>query len=103
MARLITVTYDIVTPESAEQGDFAESGWIDDEGTEMISPAEAIKFLRREGADQPSSSYFHSGVWYSASKGENYRTGAETTHSYHLKGFTPRAERMVWDAIIGSD
>lgn len=29
MTRTYHVTYDIVTPESAEDGDYAESGWVD--------------------------------------------------------------------------
>jgi hypothetical protein len=101
MARLITITYEIVTPESAKQGDVEERGWIDDEGVAMASPAEAIKFLRDKGATQASSTAFHPGVWYSDCGDTDYKTGADETRSYHLKGFTERAQRIIFDAING--
>lgn len=93
---LIRTTYDIVTPESAEDGDFAETGWVDKEGTEY-SVADAIRKL--EGCE-PSSTSFHEGVWYTQSDGNtNYVTGAETRESYHLKGFTKQQEQRIYDAI----
>ena len=36
--RTYHVTYDIVTPESAEDGDYAESGWIDSRGWHCQAP-----------------------------------------------------------------
>lgn len=100
----IAITYEIVTPESAEIGDAEERGWIDEEGV-LIEPDEdndetlveaAAKFLRDEGATEPSSSSFHRGVWYSWPDSQtDYRTGAETTQSYHLRGFTPAQEEQI--------
>ncbi len=97
--RKILTTYHTVTPESAEVGDFAETGWIDDEGVEIQSPAVAIQFLRTHFAFEPSSSHFHPGIWYSDSGTTDDTTGEDETRSYHLTGFTERAEKMVFDAI----
>lgn len=97
--RKIRITYSITTPESAEHGDFAETGWINDEGIEMNSPAEAIKFLKSHHANEPSSSFFHSHLWYNDGGTTDDETGEDEERSYHLVGFTERAERMIYDAI----
>jgi hypothetical protein len=98
---LIRTTYDVVTPESAEQGDFADTGWIDEEG-QKLSPAEAVKWLRHEGvgpfeAEEAGST---SSGWYTVEAGTNYQTGAETRHSFHLKGYTPNQRRAIHEALL---
>ena len=114
--RRIRQTYDIVTPESAEHGDYAESGWIDEEGT-PIEPdqwdmdkadwdyftavvAVAVSTIEREGSVEPSSSEFCSGVWYSTIGDEiDYRTGEHTRYHFHLTGFTREEEKAIFAAI----
>jgi len=34
--RRIRQSYDVVTPKSARNGDYAENGWIDEEGAEIV-------------------------------------------------------------------
>ena len=34
--KLIKTTYQVVSPESAERGDYADQGWYDEEGESMI-------------------------------------------------------------------
>ncbi len=98
--RRIVVTYSKTTPESVEDGDFSDTGWIDEEGTRFNSPAEAIRFLKSEGATNPSSTHFHKGIWYSTDWSVNsYQTGEEEQRSYHLKGFNEREAKMIFDAI----
>jgi hypothetical protein len=97
--RLIRSTYEVVTEESAANGDWADRGWIDEQGEECLSPSDAIRLLKSVGAMYASSSHFHPGVWYYTEASQDYHTGEYRTESYHLHGFTPRAERMVWDAI----
>jgi hypothetical protein len=99
----IRTTFSTITPESAEQGDFAETGFIDEEGAE-IEPDEdetlaqaAARWLESEGASEASSTQFHRGVWYSTEYDTDYRTGEEEQRSFHLKDFTPEEEREVWD------
>lgn len=92
---LIRTTYETVTPESAECGDAADRGWVDQEGTEY-ELAEAISKL--EGCE-PSSSMFHVGVWYTQADGEtDFRTGAETRESYHVEA-SETEQRAIFDAI----
>jgi hypothetical protein len=106
----IKITFNKVTPESAENGDFSESGWIDEEGVPMI-PDEldmeegktavdlAVEYLWREGASTESSSHFNPGDWYSSGWSQNCLTGEETEHNYHLEGFTPEQEREIFDKL----
>jgi hypothetical protein len=97
--RRIGVTYDIVTPESAEDGDVAERGWIN-EGIPIDGVREAIRMLKYDGPFEPSSSAFHKGVWYTESEGDtDYHTGAVETKSYHLYGFTEAEERVIFNAL----
>ena len=42
MKRTYHITYDIVTPESAEDGDYAESGWVDAHGWDCQAPDDCI-------------------------------------------------------------
>ena len=108
MAHRIRTTYEIVTPESAEQGDAEDRGWIDEEGEE-IEPSEeegvaevAAAWLRDKGIAEASSSDFHPGIWYIGHSEQDYSTGAEETHSYHLKGFTSDEEAEVYGLLFPS-
>src|SRR3990167_3172861 len=104
--RLIRKTFSTVTPESAVDGEDADRGWIDEDGT-PITPDEydveehgsesaaavalAVKLIRDEGgveaSDYPRCSHGH--TWYTTvDPDRDYRTGAETTYSFHLVGFT---------------
>jgi hypothetical protein len=109
--KLIKTTYQTVTPESAAKGGFEDQGWEDEEGKSM-SPDEydieegvtaidkAVEFLKDNGANEPSSSQFNTGVWYSTPDGEkNYTTGEEKFHSFHLKGFTPEEEEEIYNRM----
>lgn len=100
--RLIRSTYEVVTEESAQDGEAADSGWLDKEGQEFNSPAQAIRYLKSRSITQASSSRFHSGIWYSTTPEKDTFDGSYTTESYHLKGFTERAERMIYDALFPS-
>lgn len=109
--RRILVTYEIITPESAEEGDAAERGWVDDEGSSM-EPDEydleegitavdnAVKFLCHDGATEASSYPFSVGTWYTTEGDPDYRTGETEYHSYHLKDFTPEEERVIYDGVV---
>ena len=107
----ICISFSQTTPESSEQGDYSDSGWINEEGVEM-TPDEfdqeegltavdlAVKFLQNEGAMETSSSQFHPGVWYSTTWNTvNYRTGTDEERSFHLKDFSPAEEQEIWDKI----
>jgi len=110
----ITTSYQTVTPESAEQGDFADQGWENEEGESMLADQydteegitavdKAVKFLKDNGGNEPSSSQFNTGVWYSTpdpDHNNNYFTkGEEKYYSFHLKGFTPEEEKAIFDKM----
>lgn len=109
--RSIRVTYSRITPESAEDGDFSETGWIDEEGSSMepdkydrregLSAVDkAVKFLKYDGATEASSSYFHPGVWYSTGFDvSDYRSGESEERSYHLDGFTAAEQKEIWERL----
>ena len=125
MKKLITKTYDVVTPESCEQGDTAENGFADFSGNrfplrdedgehpenihvdraliahEVESVDEAVMFLQDKCyVSEPSSSSFHHGVWYSAEAENDYSDGSNTTYSYHLDGFTEDEESAVFTGLF---
>jgi len=97
--KLIKTTYQTITPESAEKGDFEDQGWEDEEGKSM-TPDEydieegitavdkTVEFLRNNGASEESNITTYSTV----DPERNYKTGAEKYYSFHLYGFTPEEE-----------
>lgn len=107
----IAITFSQTTPESSEQGDVSDSGWIDEEGVEMTPDAFdreegltavdlAVKYLYDEGAAEASSSHFHPGVWYSTGYHViDYRTGTDEERCFHLKDFSDAEERAIWDKM----
>lgn len=98
---LITISYDIVTAESAEYGDYAETGWVNEDGVSFDDVDDAIAWLRREGATQASSyPQWCAGTWYSTEGTKDYRTGDEKHQHYHLAGFSDEDARKVYSAII---
>lgn len=113
--RRIVTSYEIVTPESAEEGDFAETGWEDEEGYVVdgeIGDAgwdqwvnDACGFLHEEGPLEPSNSSFYPGTWYTQSDPEQgiayFERGEERRQSYHLKGFTDTEESAIYKVVTG--
>jgi hypothetical protein len=67
------VTYEIVTPESAENGDFEETGFELKDATLR----EAVGIVGRRSCED-------SGRWFTQADGStDYRTGANTRYSLH--------------------
>jgi hypothetical protein len=98
----LDVTYQIVTEESAEQGDVAESGY-EDENVEFDSVYEMIDYMIKEGASEPSSSSFHDGIWYSMSDPiydrAYFEEGQSKSLSFHPKEITAEEGKIVFDSI----
>jgi len=102
----IRTSYSVTTPESAADGDYAETGWHDEEGVTFeldefdiedgLTLADiVIKWLHSNGAYEASSSQFHPGVWYT-SHSEDYTDGSDTEYNYHLYDFTPEDEAEIF-------
>lgn len=114
MTRLIRISYEVITPESAEMGDASERGWIDEEGVVIEPDADDIEnagatlwAVVNAAVDvigykrQPSNYPFVPGfTWYTESDGdEDYATGAVTYRSYHLSGFTSEEEQEIYNVV----
>lgn len=101
----IVETFEIVTPKSAEDGEAADYGWIDEDGERPGDDDEdgpvawAIAYLRGRYAFETSSSFFHTGVWYTCRDEADPADGSEESRSFHLKGFTKEQERAVYDGV----
>lgn len=94
----IKVSYELITPESAENGDVEERGWDNEEGELMDNVREAVEWLTEQGPLEPSSSSFHHGIWYTH-YGEQGRHGAQRNESFHITGATMSQEQRIFDGL----
>jgi hypothetical protein len=92
----VVFCYTIVTPESADSGDFEETGFTDSGRNRLTSPVEFISDdmgslydAVRLGIYLGISEWM--GSWFSTVEPviEDYGTGEEISYSMHLKGFSP--------------
>jgi len=104
----IRTSYDIVTHESAEQGDTAENGWIDEEGEDMrpdkwdkyngtSAVDNAVEFLQDKGVIQAGGAVV--GEWYQSESEQDMYSGEYTTNYYHLVGFTRGEEECIFKLL----
>ncbi len=117
MKRRIKITYDIVTEKSSIVGDFAESGWENEEGviieTDIVDIEEydgelnavvalAVKQIGNcvEASDYPVCA--PGNTWYTEiDPSVDYSTGEEKTLSFHLYDFLPEEEIAIYEKITG--
>lgn len=118
--RRIRITYEIITPESAEDGD-AERGWENEEGVVMEADEDdiaeagvyasgetrayadaAVDFLENAGVTEYSSSpgTGDDGGWYTEYGDQDMHTGNYENHSYHLEGFTDEELRDIYNRLF---
>lgn len=107
----ILVSFRKTIPQGEDEYPEEESGWIDETGHSCV-PDEydrdegltavdlAVKFMKKEGAGEASSSHFHKGIWYSTYPSQwthdHFTTGTDESHDFHLKGFTEAQEREIF-------
>lgn len=108
----ITFTYEIITEESAANGDFEEYGFYDpNTGTKYELHADgdsyepfagglisALEEARKLGCSEPNTPLRpgSSEVWVStADAHKDGRTGEETSYSIHFKGVGDRTLRRI--------
>ena len=121
--RKIRIAFTKMTPESAEDGDVSERGWVDEEGDEIEIDADdiedareiedvdpitqavvtkTVKWLRNRGAYHPSSSEYDPNLWYSSNyEITDYSTGEEEQEDYFLDNFTPEEKKAIFEAFTG--
>ncbi len=104
-----TVTYDITTEDSAEQGDYAESGfasyggWKHDDRPEPVSLREALQTCGLSYSRKYGSGFEDGGrAFYTCEADQNYRTGEETRYAIHPpSNITPASYRRVKRILTG--
>lgn len=85
MPGMFRVTYEIITPESAERGDFAEHGFMLPGGYRASAETSRdVSMTLREALRLCSPQEDSGGGWFSEVDGRtDYRTGAEERRSLH--------------------
>jgi hypothetical protein len=115
MTRLIRISYEVITPESADIGEIDDSGWIDEDGVvidpevdpriedasykewAVLNAAVGVIGCHRQASCYPFVPGF---TWYTETAGdEDYATGAVTYKSWHLSGFTPEEEQAIYNEV----
>jgi hypothetical protein len=95
-----SITYDIVTPESAEDGDVADSGFL----VEGVTFREAMDELRwyRGGHVEADSYPVRNPRWFTfIAASENYATGEVTSYSLHIPEHITEASRQRIARLLG--
>ncbi len=93
------VTYEVITPESAEHGD------AEDRGFELkdCSLREAIDYMCGEGGIEGNSSVPEYCNWITAYKADyDYETGAETSYSLHFPDNMTVSSRIRVMRLVGA-
>ena len=97
---LVTVTYTTVTPESAEAGDFEDTG--------VESEPELLGIWEVQWAADKWEAKDHEGAawWYSQSSVTDYKTGEEIEYNLHVKNedgseLDPRTDEFVDKVVKG--
>lgn len=93
----IVFCYTTVTPESAENGDFEDTGFTDSGRNRLSTPEEFINSDDMGSLYDAISLGIDLGIntwvgnWFETSGYiiEDYQTGEEISYSMHLKGFSP--------------
>jgi hypothetical protein len=105
MAYVFSVTYETVTEESAEQGDFEEIGFY----SQNVSLRDAIKDVmstrtnRVDGVEriEPSDSRVEHARWITVHNGMEYETGARESRSLHFPDNLSGSSRRRIARLLG--
>ena len=101
--KFLTIYQQIITPESAEQGDFESSREWDEIECEDVE--DAVERIRNEyGYVEASSSQFHPNIWYSTTDpshdNDYYKKGMEKYYTIHPKGFSKKEEEEIYKGLF---
>lgn len=101
---MFNVTYDILTPESAENGEAEESGFIVQDAT-LREALDAVRDTRTSAcggieAIEPNSSHGHFS-WITVYNGMEYETGAQESRSIHIPDSVTMASRKRIAKLLG--
>ncbi len=100
---IFSVTYEIVTQESAEAGDAEERGFIG-EGLTLREAIEALCDTRTNAVDGVEAiewSGSHDRRWLTVINGMEFTTGAQESRSLHIPDAVSQATRVRIGQLIG--
>jgi hypothetical protein len=96
---LISRTYDIVTPESAESGDVSESGFLSE--NESVTFKELVSMMRDYCVPSNSRPSGSVNDWLSTYPSQDYLDCSETTESLHYsRQNSPRMAKYWRKAML---
>jgi hypothetical protein len=100
MVMMISRTYEVVTPESAEQGDFADCGF--DFEAEPFTFRELVRLIDRDGFCNCSCSPASGSVneWLSTNPEPDYHDGSETSYALHFDRTNAPRYAKYWAKAI---
>lgn len=87
---IIRAAYEIITEESAQEGDAEERGWENEEGEEY----DLLQATSLIAGCEPSSTVYHQDIWYTKYGDMNYHDGTYTNYFYHLDKSTWSEEEL---------
>lgn len=94
--KALKIYFQTITSESAEHGNFADQGLYDEIQVESIQDI----LDKIDCYLEPSSSMFHSGIWYSSVDPDiDYTTGTETYYTFHLVTTSTDFEKQVYEKL----
>jgi len=103
---IFSVTYEIVTPESAEYGDSDESGFICENVTlrDAIAAVQSTRTSRCDGvtAIECDEAPVRSPRWVTVFNGMEYETGAVESRSLHMPPSLTAATRRRIARLLGA-
>ena len=99
----ILEAYAIVTPESAEQGDYDETGVLQESTPYTLR--ELVHYIQREGYVNASAWPLNEAtdtrhVWLEDTGTEDYKTGAVTYRTLHFDYYSQPAKAKYWHAAL---
>lgn len=99
-SKRISISYEVWDEDSIEAGETDDKGWKDEEGEEFDSVEDAIKFLKKKFANNPSNGSYHSRTYYKDDGTKNVKTGETKYLTYHLNGnWTEDEKKAIYKAI----
>lgn len=96
----VKIYYQTITPESAQYGEYSETG--DHDVLENYTIDDAIRHVKNTyGSLEPSSSPgFCKNIWYTTRDPDiDFRTGEETYYTIHLDSYSEKEQRDFFDKI----
>jgi hypothetical protein len=96
------VTYETITPESAENGETEDSGFLLENGSFRGAMALTYEY-RCEGGIEANNSSIENARWFTWYKtNEDYATGETENRSLHIPDHITRASRLRIARLIGA-